>query len=183
MRRPPIRVQALLLVAACACGLSGCASSSRPGTPDAPAGIRVTSPAFPAGGRVPVRFTCDGAQISPPLAWRGVPHRARALALVVDDPDAPGGTFIHWVVLDIPVSVHGVGAGHVPRGGVQARSSAGHAAYTGPCPPGGTHHYRFTVYALSARTGLRQGAATGAALTAIAHAAVAQGRLGATYRR
>jgi Raf kinase inhibitor-like YbhB/YbcL family protein len=145
--------------------------------------LAVTSTAFAAGGRIPVRFTCDGTQTSPPLAWSGVPRRARSLALVVDDPDAPGGTFVHWVVLDIPVGADHVTAGRVPGGAVQAENSAGHPAYTGPCPPSGTHHYRFTVYALRRPTGLAAGAGTEEALRQVARDAVAYGRLVGTYRR
>jgi Raf kinase inhibitor-like YbhB/YbcL family protein len=144
--------------------------------------ITVTSSAFGDGQPIPARFTCDGAGVSPPLAWQGVPPNAQALALVVDDPDAPRGTFVHWVVLDIDPSVKSVGEAATP-GNVQARNSAGDAAYFGPCPPKGTHHYRFTVFALSSATGLAAGAKLDDALKAIDAAAVAQGRLVGTYAR
>ena len=150
---------------------------------DAPDVITVTSPAFREGRPIPPRFTCDGDGVSPPLAWDGVPAEAEAVALVVDDPDAPRGTFVHWVVLDLPAGTTEVGADAVPSGAVQARNSAGRASYFGPCPPSGTHHYRFTVYALSRRTGLRDGAELGKALRAVQAAATAQGRLVGTYAR
>lgn len=185
MRRPGGLACAVLAAAA----LAGCSSATtappQSSAPGSGAGDRltVTSTAFAAGGRIPVRFTCDGTQTSPPLAWSGVPDRARSMALVVDDPDAPSGTFVHWVVLDIPVGTAHVAAGQVPGGAVQAENSAGHPAYTGPCPPSGTHHYRFTVYALRHRTGLATGAGTDEALRHVARDAVAYGRLVGTYRR
>ena len=148
-----------------------------------PMTMTVTSTAFDDGGTVPTRFTCDGDDVSPPLAWSGPPTDAAALALVVDDPDAPRGTFTHWVVLDIPTSTSSVAEGEVPEGAVQGTTSAGTAAYTPPCPPGGTHRYRFTVYALDGRTGLSDGASLDEARSAVADHAVARGRLVATYAR
>ena len=145
--------------------------------------ITVTSSAFEADRPIPEVYSCDGDDVSPPLAWDGVPADAEAVALVVDDPDAPGGTYVHWIVLDIPPATTSVGEGAVPDGGVQADNSNGDAAYTGPCPPGGTHHYRFTVYALHAPTGLFEGAPTDEALAAIDEHATARGRLTATYSR
>ena len=145
--------------------------------PKAPATLTVTSPAFDDGGRIPVRYTCSGADTSPPLAWSGVPGDARSLALVVTDPDAPGGTYVHWVVLDIDPATSSVAAGEVPAGARQARNSAGHAAYDGPCPPDGTHRYRFTVYVLRAATGLHTGADTSQALDSIDAEAVGRGTL------
>lgn len=167
-------------IAACA---GGQPSTSEETAVDAPDVITVTSPAFRDGESIPPRFTCDGEGGSPPLAWEDVPDDAEALALVVDDPDAPRGTFVHWVALDMPAGTTGVDADAVPADAVQARNSAGRASYFGPCPPSGTHHYRFTVYALSRRTGLRDGAGLDEALRAIASAATAQGRLVGTYAR
>lgn len=163
-------------------------AGGQPSTPEesvvtAPDAITVTSSAFQDGQPIPARYTCDGSGGSPPLAWAGVPGGAAALALVVDDPDAPRGTFVHWVVLDIPVETMAVDADAVPSGGVQAQNTAGRASYYGPCPPSGTHHYRFTVYALSRRTGLSGGAALDRALAAIRSSATSQGRLVGTYSR
>lgn len=170
-----------VLIATASCG------SGPPTTPKesivVPDVITVTSSAFRKGQPIPAEFTCDGPRGSPPLAWAGVPDEAAALALVVDDPDAPRGTFVHWVVLDIPVRTTSVDAGTVPAGGVEAKNTAGRASYTGPCPPSGTHHYRFTVYALSERTGFRDGAGLDQALRAVTSSAIGQGRLVGTYRR
>jgi Raf kinase inhibitor-like YbhB/YbcL family protein len=165
--------------------LAGCGGSDGPKEVEVttPATITVTSTAFAEGAAIPATYSCDGPGQSPPLAWSGVPEGAAALALVVDDPDAPRGTFTHWVVLDIPPEVRGSAEGGVPAGGAEARNSAGRASWMGPCPPSGTHHYRFTVYALSARTGLAAGASLDEALPAIERLATASGRLTGTYRR
>ena len=148
-----------------------------------PSSVTVTSTAFGDGGEIPTQFTCDGEEISPPLAWENTSGNPRAWALVVDDPDAPGGTFVHWVVLDIPRGTQSVAEDTAPAGSVQAHNTAGDAGYAGPCPPSGRHRYRFTVYGLSAKTGLDDGAALGDALDAISSAAVSRGTLLATYER
>lgn len=158
------------------CGSGGGERADEPAT-DAPATITVSSPAFDDGGTVPHRFTCHADDVSPPLRWSGVPADARSLALVVTDPDAPGGTYVHWVVLDIDPTTTHVAADAVPAGGTQAANSAGNASYDGPCPPSGTHHYRFTVVALSAPTGLGADAGPADALAAVDEKAVARGTL------
>jgi Raf kinase inhibitor-like YbhB/YbcL family protein len=165
--------------------LAGCGedAASSPADVDAPETISVTSSAFAEGEPIPQRYTCDGDEVSPPLAWTGVPDDAAAVALVVDDPDAPSGTFTHWVVLDVPPATSSSDEGAVPAGGTQAESSAGPAAYAGPCPPSGTHHYRFTVIALDEETGLAQGATLDDALAAVDEHATARGTLTGTYSR
>ncbi|MEP6666745.1 MAG: YbhB/YbcL family Raf kinase inhibitor-like protein [Nocardioidaceae bacterium] len=170
----------LALVASAGCS-SDTAAPDEPATTAADT-ITVTSSAIPAGGAIPERFTCDGDSGSPPLRWNGVPVDAGAVALVVDDPDAPDGPFVHWVVLDIPTDITEVAADDVPGNAPQAANSFGNALYDGPCPPSGTHHYRFTIYALSAPTGLSGGADLGTALQAIDDKATARGRLIGTYR-
>jgi Raf kinase inhibitor-like YbhB/YbcL family protein len=171
--------------ASCTVLLSACGTdvSSSTVSADAPATIEVTSTAFGEGDPIPELYTCDGDEVAPPLAWSGVPADAAAVALVVDDPDAPSGTFTHWVVVDIPTSTTSSPEGGVPDGGVQVTSSAGSAAYAGPCPPSGTHHYRFTVLALDAETGLAEGASLDEALAAVDDHAVARGTLTGTYSR
>jgi len=166
-----------MLAALLACvALSACDGGGEVRT-QVPDSIKVTSSAFAPQERIPSRFTCKGRGISPPLAWTGVPAQSRELALVVDDPDAPGGTYTHWVLFGLPPSTSSLAEGSVPKGARQAKNSAGRAAYVGPCPPSGTHHYRFTVYALGAPLELASGAATDDALTAIGRHAVARGRL------
>ena len=173
--RGPLLLITVLVTAGCGGGqASGVDSNAR-------ATITVSSHAFAEGGELPGRFTCDGEEISPPLQWSGEP--AKAWALVVDDPDAPGGTFVHWVVLDIAAGTTRVEAGKVPAGGVQVVNSSGDASYAGPCPPSGRHRYRFTVYALDAPTGLAQGASLEDALDAIGGKATARGTMTAVYSR
>jgi Raf kinase inhibitor-like YbhB/YbcL family protein len=130
----------------------------------------LTSPAFKNGGAIPQPYTCSGLNKSPALAWRGVPSGTRSLALVVSDPDAPGGTFVHWVVYNIPPATDELpegGSASIANGevGVNGRGELG---YTGPCPPPGKpHHYHFRLYALDQRLELK-GDATAEQLEAAA---------------
>jgi Raf kinase inhibitor-like YbhB/YbcL family protein len=149
----PVRAHVAAVVLGLAAAACGGDEEVSPPEMVEPQQITVTSPAFAEGEPIPDNDTCDGANVSPPLAWTGVPGDARNIALVVDDPDAPSGTFTHWVVLDLATGVTGSEEGSVPTGGVQAQNSTGRASYLGPCPPSGTHRYRFTVYALSGRPG------------------------------
>jgi Raf kinase inhibitor-like YbhB/YbcL family protein len=118
--------------------------------------MTLTSPSFAAGGEIPRRHTCQGQDVSPALAWGGVPAGAKTLALVVDDPDAPDPAapktiWVHWVVFDIPATAAGLpeGAGAAPPSGAHAaKNDWGRAAWGGPCPPVGRHRYFFKLYAL-----------------------------------
>ncbi len=119
-----------------------------------PAGFTITSSAFADGAPIPAEHSCRGADVSPPLAWRGTPAGAAALVLLVDDPD--GRDWVHWSALDLPA-----GDGELPQGVTpaaeppqQGRNDFGRVGYGGPCPPSGTHHYLFTLYALAAPLGL-----------------------------
>lgn len=150
---------------------------------DGPSTITVISTAFADGEPVPTRYTCDGDNVSPPLWWHGVPADAEALALVVDDPDAPRGTFTHWVVLDVPTDVTAVDEAGTPAGGGRGGKPRRPVVVLRAVPPSGTHHYRFTVFALSSPTGLAAGAALHTALRAVHDRASARGRMTGTYRR
>ena len=126
---------------------------SKPGqkTPEGPMTISLTSPAFTANGPIPAVHTCDGRDLSPALAWSGVPPAAKSLALIVDDPDAPRGTWVHWVVYNLPPSAAGLpeGAGSgAPAGATSGRNDFKRTGYGGPCPPSGSHRYFFKLYAL-----------------------------------
>jgi Raf kinase inhibitor-like YbhB/YbcL family protein len=159
--------------------LAGCGSSaaSRPAAPTVSAAtLTVTSSAFTEGAPLPAANTCVGAGTAPALAWAGDARGATAFAVVVDDPDAPGGTFTHWVVLDLPPGASSL-ADPPPAGAHQAQNSTGQPGWTPPCPPSGTHHYRFTVYGLRTPTGLPDGAPTADALAAIQANAIVEGRL------
>lgn len=113
--------------------------------------FRITSPVFADGGAIPVRHTCEGEYRSPLLTWLDAPEAARSFVLIMDDPDAPKGTFTHWVLYDIPRETTELGE-NVPEGtvGTSGRNSFGRNGYGGPCPPAGDppHRYRFTLHAL-----------------------------------
>ena len=171
----------LALVGLAACSSGGAAPGAERAVPDR---LAVASPAFAAGAAIPARFTCRGADRSPPLRWSGVPSGTVEVALVVDDPDAPGGTFVHWLLTGVAPATTALAEGAPPPGARQLRNSAGTAAYAGPCPPSGPpHRYRFTVYALSRHPGVAAGASPGAAVAAIQAAASARGRLVGTFGR
>jgi Raf kinase inhibitor-like YbhB/YbcL family protein len=117
--------------------------------------LTLVSPAIPPGGQIPPQYTCDGTDLSPPLAWSGVPEGARSLVLVVEDPDAPSGIFRHWAAFDIPANSQGLEAGYSAKrpaaGFHEARNDFGKVGYSGPCPPQGhgNHHYHFRLLAVS----------------------------------
>ena len=110
-----------------------------------PSKLTVTSTAFNEGEAIPVKYTCKGENVSPEISVEGIPENAKSLALIMDDPDAPGGDFVHWVMWNIPVDKT-IAENTAP--GVQGMNGRGDNKYTGPCPPSGTHHYHFKLYAL-----------------------------------
>lgn len=143
---------------------------------------------LPDGSPIPARYGEDGGDASPELVWSGVPEGAMAFALTVEDPDAPGGIWIHWVAYDLPVSQGLAGnqarSAELPNGGKQGVNSWGRLGWNGPAPPPGkVHHYHFTVYALSAPTGLPSGATIEALRAAMKGRILAEGRWTGTYRR
>jgi Raf kinase inhibitor-like YbhB/YbcL family protein len=173
------------LLAAAAVTAAGCSDAGGGGRAelpsDAPDVVTVSSAAFADGQSIPEKYTCDGVAVSPPLAWSGVAAAARGIALVVDDPDAPGGNYVHWLVVNVDPLARRVDEGAVPAGGTQVVNSSGAAGYAGPCPPSGVHHYRFTVYDLSRRVDVTAGSDVDAVFAAIESAAVGQGTLIGTY--
>jgi Raf kinase inhibitor-like YbhB/YbcL family protein len=110
--------------------------------------MKLLSEDFRENETIPSTFTCDGEDICPQLHWEDVPEGTRSFALSVTDPDAPGGTFIHWLIHDIPKDVRSVGRGELPIGVKQVKNDFGKERYGGPCPPSGTHRYYFRLYAL-----------------------------------
>lgn len=112
--------------------------------------MKIQSPAFGPLETIPVLYTCDGEDISPPLSFSEIPAEAKSLALVMDDPDAPTGTWVHWTLWDISPSIQGINEAGVPGGATEGKTSTGRAGYGGPCPPAGTHRYFFKLYALDA---------------------------------
>lgn len=143
--------------------------------------MKLTSDAFEDQAPIPTRFTCDGDDVSPPLVVSDVPAEAETLALIMDDPDAPSGTWVHWVVYDIAIT------DTIPEGiaglGTAGRNSWRRVGYGGPCPPGGSHRYYFTIYALDARLDLEPGADKSALLEAIEGHVLAEATLMGRYAR
>jgi hypothetical protein len=110
--------------------------------------MKLKSEDFEENGFIPSRFTCDGEDVSPQVRWEDVPEGARSFALSMTDPDAPGGTFVHWLIYNIPKDVRRIERGGLPAGARQVRNDFGRERYGGPCPPSGTHRYYFRLYAL-----------------------------------
>jgi len=110
--------------------------------------LKLTSADFPEGGDIPSRYTCDGANVSPGLRFHGLPENTKSLAMLVIDPDAPGGKFTHWIAWNIPPETTEFTAGSVPNGVAQGMNDFGKEGYGGPCPPSGIHRYIFHLYAL-----------------------------------
>lgn len=151
--------------------------------------IVLSSPAFEPEGAIPRKFTCDGEDISPPLEWEGVPNDAESLALILDDPDAPRGTWVHWVVYNLEPGLTGLPEGAVARAdgrpmGVQGRNDFRRNNYGGPCPPSGpAHRYFFKLYALDTVLDLEAGATKAELEAAMQGHTLAQGQLMGTYGR
>ena len=151
-------------------------------------GIRVTSSAFTDGGMIPKPNTCDGADVSPDLSWSGVPEHSKSLALICDDPDAPVGTWVHWVLFNIPAGEAGLPAeiapeATLPYGAKHGTNDFRRLGYGGPCPPGGTHRYFFKLYALDKVLDLESGATKAQVEEAMEGHVLAEGQLMGKYKR
>jgi Raf kinase inhibitor-like YbhB/YbcL family protein len=150
--------------------------------------IQLTSDAFSDGSMIPKRFTCDGEDLSPPLSWSGLPTETESLTLICDDPDAPVGTWDHWVLFNIPALANGLPE-NVPAkatlddGGVHGNNSWGRLGYGGPCPPGGTHRYFFKLYALDIALNLKTGATKSQVANAMEGHILDRGQLMGKYKR
>lgn len=150
--------------------------------------IEITSSAFADGGMVPSKYTCDGSDISPPLQWEAVPEATRSIALISDDPDAPVGTWVHWVLYDLPAETRELEENippdkTLPSGAKQGLSDFGRIGYGGPCPPSGTHRYFFKIYALDTKLKLPAGAKKSELLKAMEGHIIGQGQLIGKYKR
>ncbi len=143
--------------------------------------MRLTSTAFEHEGDIPDQYTCDGADASPALTLHDIPAGTVSLVMVMDDPDAPVGTWDHWVAYDIPPSEEIPEA--VASLGTSGTNSWGRTGYGGPCPPSGTHRYFFVVYALDAELGLEPGADKGTVLDALTGHVLAEATLMGRYGR
>jgi Raf kinase inhibitor-like YbhB/YbcL family protein len=151
--------------------------------------IQLTSPNFGYGARIPDIYTCEGDDVSPPLRWSGCPIGTRSLALVCDDPDAPRGTWVHWVVFNLPAEAVELAQGvpqdpELPSGARQGRNDSGRLGYMGPCPPPGKpHRYFLRLYALDIALSLQPGGTKAELEQAMSQHVVGQGTLMGTYER
>jgi Raf kinase inhibitor-like YbhB/YbcL family protein len=150
--------------------------------------ITVSSTAFKEGEAIPKKFSCDGDNVSPQLEWSGIPAGTKSIALIVDDPDAPRGTWVHWVLFNLPADTKGLSE-NVPRhstlknGARQGMNDSRELGYDGPCPPGGTHRYYFKVYALDTMLALETGSTKAQLLKAMEKHILGEGQLMGTYKR
>lgn len=166
---------------------SGCSNDAQPGAPGT-AIIQVTSPAFAAGQPISDKYTCHGDDVSPPLQWHGAPQETKSFVIICEDPDAPGGTFTHWMLYDVPsatvaLSENVAKTGSLPDGSKQGKNSFGNIGYNGPCPPAGKpHRYFFRVYALDATLGLDSGVDRSDLLNAMNGHILARGEWMGTYQ-
>jgi len=150
--------------------------------------VTITSSSFTEGGLIPKKHTCDAEDISPDLNWSGVPKEVKSLALICDDPDAPGGTWVHWVLFNIPADVTTLQAGVSPdavlkNGARHGKNDFRKLGYGGPCPPGGTHRYFFKIYALDTLLSLESGSTKAQLLAAMKGHVLAEGQLMGKYKR
>ena len=168
--------------------LIACGHQNPEAAPAGAAKLAVTSSAFAANGEIPSVHTCQGNDVSPPLAWSGAPGKTKSFALIVDDPDAPDPkapttVFVHWVLVDIPPSVTSLAAGAPPPdGSLAGKNDFDKKAWGGPCPPIGRHRYFFKVYALDTTLG-KAGMTKAEALDAMKGHIVGQGELVGTYQK
>jgi Raf kinase inhibitor-like YbhB/YbcL family protein len=166
------------------CGDNGTVSGPPPPAPNT---MKLTSPAFRNGATLPKEFTCDGklGGVNPPLAWSRRPRDLKSQALIVEDPDAPGGTYVHWTVWRMMVRTTGLQADIPPIGLPQGKNSAGKTGYAPPCPPEGDkpHRYQFIIYALKEPIDARPGAPPEEVISKIEDAALARGVLVGNYGR
>ena len=150
--------------------------------------INISSAAFKEGEMIPSKYTCDGENISPSLEWTGIPKGTKSIALICDDPDAPRGTWVHWVLFNIPGDVSGLSE-NIPRhstlknGARQGMNDSRQLGYDGPCPPGGTHRYFFKLYALDNMLSLETGATKAQLLKVMEGHILAEGQLMGKYKR
>jgi len=149
----------------------------------------VSSSAFQEGGKIPAKYTCEGQDISPAITWGEPPAETQSFALIMDDPDAPGGVFTHWVLFNLPADSRELPEAmptqaQLPNGSLQGKNDFGKAGYGGPCPPSGRpHRYQFTLYALDQPLDLKAGASKKPVIDAMQGHILAQGRLTGTYQR
>jgi len=195
LRKPelPARAAALELLVLIVVSIGSAGDPARAGEEVTTMALRLESSAFAAEGEIPARHTCDGEDLSPPLSWTGVPEGAKSLVLIVDDPDAPPGTWVHWVLYDLPADTSALPAGVPERERLDSGAAHGRCwgvnsfsriGYHGPCPPAGSpHRYFFKLYALDALLGLAPRATKPEVERAMKGHVMAQAEIVGTYRR
>ena len=142
--------------------------------------LTVTSPAFGQSGLIPSKYTCEGENINPALEIKSIPQETKSLVLIIDDPDAPGGTFDHWIVWNIPPAEN-IEENSIP--GTEGMNNFGKIGYRGPCPPSGIHRYFFKIYALDSELDIKKGAKKKQVEDAMKGHIIASGELIGTYRK
>lgn len=150
--------------------------------------IKIKSTAFEEGGMIPKKYTCDGRDVSPPLAWNSVPEGTKSLALICDDPDAVMRTWVHWVLFNIPADTRELSENIPPQktltdGAKQGINDFRKIGYGGPCPPGGTHRYYLKLYALDTEINLEAGATKEQLMRAMEGHILAEGKIMGKYQR
>jgi Raf kinase inhibitor-like YbhB/YbcL family protein len=179
----------IIFASALIAGLLAVCGADNPSTKGVAMKIQISSTAFSDGQPIPTKFTCDGSDVSPALAWSGAPAGTKSFALIADDPDAPVGTWVHWVIYDLPA-----GTGSLPEGVAKSQIISGNVkqglndfkriGYGGPCPPPGKpHRYFFKLYALDTMLDLKPGATKADLLNSMEGHVLAQGQLMGTYQR
>jgi Raf kinase inhibitor-like YbhB/YbcL family protein len=147
------------------------------------AALHITSPAFQDNSHIPRQYTCDGKDINPPLVIENVPAETKSIALICDDPDAPMGTWVHWVLWNIDPTTKEIAENAVPQGAVEGMNDFKKHAYGGPCPPSGTHRYFFKVYALDTVLDISPNSTKSALEKAMKGHIIAQGQIIGLYKR
>lgn len=181
----------LMFFTAIMAGVMGCAAAEKPADlskEGTEATMQITSTAFEHGDMIPAEYTADGADVSPALAWGKVPAGTKSLALICDDPDAPAGTWVHWVVWNLPPASSGLPKAlphgdTLAGGGLQGKNGSGKPGYSGPAPPSGTHRYFFKLYALDTVLDLPAGSNKAELLKAMEGHILGSGELMGRYSR
>jgi Raf kinase inhibitor-like YbhB/YbcL family protein len=182
-------VAVLLIVSCLVFALSAACESKEQPPKEGEMALTVSSSAFQEGSEIPARYTCEGQDVSPALTWKEPPAGTQSFALIMDDPDAPGGVFTHWVLFNLPADSRGLSEAvptqpQLPDGSLQGKNDFGRSGYGGPCPPSGRpHRYQFTLYALDQTLDLKVSASKKQVIDAMQGHILAQGRLTGTYRR
>lgn len=186
MRRKSMMAVITVLLAAWGCEARDSVQAEEKG--EATVTLNVTSPAFEDGAKIPAKYTADGANVSPPLNWQEIPEGAQSIVIIADDPDAPMGTWVHWLIWNIPAGEAGIrenvpSAEALANGAVQGTTSFNRVGYGGPAPPSGTHRYYFKVYAIDKQLDLAPEARKADVEKAMQGHILAQGQMMGRYSK